>query len=167
MEKIKLLPPTQNGFQEGYRTNNNCYILRCGIDNARSLNKTLYVAFVDCSNAFPWTDHATFWLKLYRKCVGGPLFDWVQMLYQKMSYQVSMDKELSDEFKSMIGILTGDSASPDLWDAYLADYNPPIDSDDIVLGGVPIGNLEQADDMVLFSLSPAGLQQKLNYTLCW
>jgi hypothetical protein len=29
---------------------------------------------------------------------------------------------------------------------------------------VPIGNLEQADDMVLFSLSPAGLQQKLNYT---
>ena len=60
--------------------------------------------------------------------------------------------------------LTGDSASPDLWNAFLADFRPPVDADDIGLGGVSVGNLEQADDTVLFSLSPAGLQQKLNYT---
>jgi hypothetical protein len=59
---------------------------------------------------------------------------------------------------SLIGILTGDSASPDLWDAFLADFRPPADPDDVELGGVSIGNLEQADDMVLFSLSPVGLQ---------
>jgi Reverse transcriptase (RNA-dependent DNA polymerase) len=164
MKHINLLPPTQNGFREGYRTNNNSYILRCAIDKARSLKKPLYVVFVDCSNAFPWTDHATLWLKLYQRGVGGPLFDWIRVLYRKLRYRVCMHQELSDEFESLIGILTGDSASPDLWDAFLADFRPPADPDDVELGGMSIGNLEQADDMVLFSLSPAGLQRKLNYT---
>ena len=47
MEEQKLLPATQNGFREGYRTNNNAYILRCTIDKAHSMSKTLFVGFVD------------------------------------------------------------------------------------------------------------------------
>ena len=45
----------------------------------------------------------------------------------------------------------------------LSDFGPPSDDNDIVLGGVAVGNLEQADDMVLFSLLPMGLQKKLDY----
>lgn len=75
-----------------------------------------------------------------------------------------MEQQLSEEFASLIGILAGDSASPDLWDTFLADFCPPVDEDDVVLGDASVGNLEQADDMVLFSLSPRGLQRKLNYT---
>jgi hypothetical protein len=163
VQENDLLPPSQNGFREGYRTNNNAFILRCAIDKAHAINKTLFVAFVDFSNAFPWTDHATLWLKLYHSGVGGPLFDWICILYDCLRYQVSMDEEVSEEFRSMIGILTGDSASPDLWTFFLEDFRPPSDEDDIILGGTAIRNLEQADDMVLFSLSAAGLQKKLDY----
>ena len=63
--ECQLLPASQNGFREGYRTNNNAFSLRCAIDKARAMGMTLYVSFVDCSNAFPWTDHPTLWLKLY------------------------------------------------------------------------------------------------------
>ena len=84
VEDNNMLPPSQNGFRQGYKTNNNAFILRCAIDKACSLGITLYVAFVDCSNAFPWTDHAKLWLKLYHNGAGGPLFDWIHILYHRM-----------------------------------------------------------------------------------
>ncbi|KAF9042825.1 hypothetical protein BDZ89DRAFT_895329, partial [Hymenopellis radicata] len=70
-----LIPDFQNGFREGYRTNNNPFILRCCIDHAKALGKPLYVAVVDATNAFPSTDRATLWLKLHRMGLEGPLFD--------------------------------------------------------------------------------------------
>ncbi|OBZ76827.1 hypothetical protein A0H81_02948 [Grifola frondosa] len=58
------LPPSQNGFRAGHRTNNNAFILRTAIEKARSERKSLYVAFVDFTNVFPSVDQATLWVKL-------------------------------------------------------------------------------------------------------
>ncbi|KAI0316627.1 hypothetical protein OF83DRAFT_1040786, partial [Amylostereum chailletii] len=49
-EEQRIIPPSQNGFREGYRTNNNALILRCLIDRARAEGLPLYAAFVDISN---------------------------------------------------------------------------------------------------------------------
>ncbi|KAJ7261384.1 hypothetical protein B0H12DRAFT_1013544, partial [Mycena haematopus] len=70
-----LIPPWQNGFRAGYRTNNNPFILRCAKEWARAHGYTLYVAAVDASNAFPSTDQPTLWLKLFRLGMGGAIFD--------------------------------------------------------------------------------------------
>ncbi|KAJ7709166.1 hypothetical protein B0H16DRAFT_1216876, partial [Mycena metata] len=70
-----LTPDYQNGFREGYRTNNNPFILRCVKERARSNGFTVYVAAVDATNAFPSTDHPTLWLKLIRMGMGGAIFD--------------------------------------------------------------------------------------------
>ncbi|KAJ7020337.1 hypothetical protein C8F04DRAFT_900631, partial [Mycena alexandri] len=68
----RILPDSQSGFREKYRTHNNSFILRC----ARAEGKRLYVAFVDLTNAFnPFTDLPTLWVKLYAAGVSGPLFD--------------------------------------------------------------------------------------------
>ncbi|KAK0237573.1 hypothetical protein EDD85DRAFT_769399, partial [Armillaria nabsnona] len=72
-EKYKIIPDYQNGFRTGYHTNNNPFILRCAIEEAKSKSKPLYVAVVDATNAFPFTDHATLWLKLNQLRMGGPL----------------------------------------------------------------------------------------------
>lgn len=85
------------------------------------------------------------------------------MLYSTICYQVRVDKEFSDEFQSIIGILTGDSGSPNFWNIFLSDFSPPLHASDIIFRNVPMANLEQADDMVLFSPSFAGLQMKLDY----
>jgi hypothetical protein len=65
-EARALIPPWQNGFRPGYRTNNNPFILRCAKRWARAHIFTLYVAAVDATNAFPSTDQPTLWLKLFR-----------------------------------------------------------------------------------------------------
>ncbi|KAF8994757.1 hypothetical protein BDZ89DRAFT_908753, partial [Hymenopellis radicata] len=64
VDEANILPPSQNGFHPTYRTNNNIFILRTLIKQARAHGKTLYVAFVDISNAFASMNHASLWLKL-------------------------------------------------------------------------------------------------------
>ncbi|KAF7374664.1 RNA-directed DNA polymerase from mobile element jockey [Mycena sanguinolenta] len=168
-ETYYILPDSQNGFREKYRTNNNSFILRCAIDRARAEGKLLYVAFVDLKNAFPSTDLPTLWMKLYAAGVSGPLFDWLRMLYARMSYVVRHGSEVTAAFKSLIGVLTGDTASPILWNVYFADladmFGP--DMDDIRLNGRPVSHLEQADDVALFSTTAEGLQRKIDLFFAW
>jgi ribonuclease HI len=162
-----ILPDSQNGFRTGYRTNNNAFVLRCAIDRARAGNQTLYTAFVDLKNAFPSTDLPTLWAKLYARGVSGPLFDWVRALYSDMRYTTSLGGTYSELFASDIGVMTGDTASPGLFLVFLADFTLPDDPGDICLAGLPISHLEQADDMVLFSTTPQGLQRKINALFQW
>jgi hypothetical protein len=92
------IPDFQNGFRSGYRTNNNPFILRCVKEWAQAQRRTLYVATVDATNAFISTDHPTLWLKLLRMGMGGAIFDWLRMLYQRMEYYVRHGDHNSAEF---------------------------------------------------------------------
>ncbi|KAJ4467141.1 hypothetical protein C8J55DRAFT_382644, partial [Lentinula edodes] len=64
LEQSNTIPPSQNGFLEGYHTNNNTFILRTIIDKARARGETIYLVFVDISNAFPSTNQSSLWNKL-------------------------------------------------------------------------------------------------------
>jgi hypothetical protein len=111
----------------------------------------------------------TLWMKLYAAGVLGPLFDWLHMLYARMSYVVRQSSDVMSTFKSLIGVLTGDTASPILWNIYFADLAAKFEEDanDVILDGVAISHLEQADDVVLFSTMAAGLQRKINVFFAW
>ncbi len=166
-ESMNLLPDWQNGFRPGYRTLNNAFILRCAIEWAKAEGHPLYVAMVDATNAFPSTDHATLWLKLIEMGAGGPIFDWLRFLYEKMEYCVRHGDETSELFKSLMGLLTGDPASPILWNLFMADLTMPNHADDVQLAHRVMDILAQADDILLFSLSAAGLQVKLDALTSW
>lgn len=164
-----LLPPSQNGFREGYRTSNNMFILDTARRKARAGGTPLYVAYVDMTNAFPSTDHSTLWLKLQRWGAGGPIFDWLRWLYSEMSYVVSHGGEESTAFKANMGILIGDTCSPILWALYMADLHQHMTEDEgkVQIGNVKVGCLEQADDILLLSTTPEGLQLRLNAVAKW
>jgi hypothetical protein len=162
-----LIPDYQNGFREGYRTNNNPFILRCVKEWARANGLTLFVAAVDATNAFPSTDHPTLWLKLIRMGMGGAIFDWLRMLYERMEYYIRHGDQNSAQFKAFIGLLTGDPASPILWNLFMADLVLMNDPDDPILSKVRIAILAQADDILLISTSAAGLQRRLNTLAEW
>ncbi len=167
METNNILPPSQNGFREHYRTNNNMFILRSAIDPFRAEQKVLYVAFVDLTNAFPSTDQPTLWAKMSQFGAAGPLVDWLRMMYKRMTYVVKLGPHHSDAFKSVVGILAGDSSSPGLWNIYFSDFSLPPHADDVALGDQPMSHVEQADDIVLFSDSSEGLQSKLDILFAW
>jgi hypothetical protein len=86
-----------------------------------------------------------FWLGM-----GGTIFDWLRMLYNQMTNYVRHGEMESEEFKALTGLLTGDPASPILWNLFLTDLKMMPDKDDVFLAAVRISLLAQADDTVLF-----------------
>lgn len=99
--------------------------------------------------------------------MGGAIFDWLRMLYARMTYYVRHGDMKSAEFKAFIGLLTGDPASPILWNLFLSDLSMMPDMDDVFLAGVRISLLAQADDLLIVSLSPRGLRMKLSTLETW
>jgi hypothetical protein len=93
--------------------------------------------------------------------MGGAIFDWLRMLYRRMAYYAKHGDMESTEFKAFIGLLTGDPASPILWNLFLGDLVMMPDKDDVFLAAIRISLLAQADDLLLFSISARGLQTKL------
>ncbi|KAF5382677.1 hypothetical protein D9615_003053 [Tricholomella constricta] len=166
-ESANVLPDSQNGFRPKYRTNNNSFILRCAIERARASGKDLYIAFVDLENAFPSTDLSILWTKLYSAGVSGPLFDWLRSVYADMTYIVRHGGDLSDTFTSLLGLLTGDTASPGLWNIFFSDLSIPDHADDVLLNHRPVSHIEQADDVAVFTTSPHGLQCKMDAFQRW
>ncbi|KAJ3858029.1 hypothetical protein EV368DRAFT_11293, partial [Lentinula lateritia] len=65
----------QNGFQPGYRTNNDAFILHTLTEKACASGNTLLVAFVDISNAFPSMNQSSLWNKLASFGLTGQYFD--------------------------------------------------------------------------------------------
>ncbi|KAF8305611.1 hypothetical protein DL93DRAFT_2038531, partial [Clavulina sp. PMI_390] len=92
---------------------------------------------------------------------GGPIFDWIRWLYANMEYEVSYNGETSLPFQSSLGLLTGDSASPGFWNLFFGDFWLPPLHGDILIDGVYIAHVGQADGLLIFSRSLASLQSHL------
>ncbi|KAJ6495470.1 hypothetical protein C8R45DRAFT_824268, partial [Mycena sanguinolenta] len=83
-------------------------------------------------------------------------------------YIVRHETEVSTLFRALIGILIGNTSSPILWTLYLSDFKLLSDATaDILLAGIFITNLEQADDMIMMSLTAGGAQRKINAFWKW
>ncbi|KAJ6487246.1 hypothetical protein C8R47DRAFT_979351 [Mycena vitilis] len=79
-----------------------------------------------------------------------------------MRYAVRFGDEHSLPFRSLIGLLTGDSASPTLWNIFFADYQLPPHKDDIQLNGRRVSQAEQADDNLIMSTAFPAFQSKVS-----
>ncbi|KAF9033044.1 hypothetical protein BDZ89DRAFT_947954 [Hymenopellis radicata] len=98
---------------------------------------------------------------LYRKGAGGPIFDWLRMLYGSMSYVVRLGSQVSTPFATTIGILTGDTSSPTLWNFVSSDLYISPHPEDTVMAGVVINHLLHADDGAMWS-GPNGIVAHLD-----
>nr|GAT50953.1 predicted protein [Mycena chlorophos] len=164
-EKAGIIPPNQNGFRAGFRTNNNVFILRTMIDKAEASHEPLFVAFVDISNAFPSVNRDMLWLIMDDLGLTGRYFDFIRMMYRETS--LAHGGEVSQEWVSLCGVIMGDPPSPTLWNIFLSTFKLEEDPDDVSLAGLFLAYLAHADDMALLSRTLAGLQRRLNLLDKW
>ena len=158
----------QSGFRRGFRTTDNCFILRALVERARAKGIKLYICAVDLEKAFDSVDRQLLWAGLRRAGIEGRMLATLQALYADVPVCVRTDEGLSSTFQSIIGVKQGCPLSPLLFGIFLDDFELHIQSTVPAalaqlpqLCARPVPPLLFADDMLLLSTSVAGLNAQL------
>jgi hypothetical protein len=168
LEARGLRAKGQAGFRQGYRTVENCFILRALAERARARGDKLYICAVDFEKAFDSVDRPLLWAALQRAGIGGNMLQAITAMYADVPVCVKSAEGLSGCFQSMLGVKQGCPLSPLLFGIFLDDWETHLQSvvgataDQPCLAGRKVPPLLFADDMFLIALSPAGLQAQLD-----
>ena len=162
----KILTPSQLGFVQGNRTSDPHIILHNILQKyCHRANKRLYGCFVDFSKAFDSVPRDILLDKLKKHGINGNIFDIIQKIYLEDTVSIKIGKQHSPSFKTNKGVRQGCVLSPLLFNIFLADLPPILDSGNEnvkIDGDNRISCLLWADDILILSESEKGLQTKLN-----
>ncbi|KAI4520117.1 hypothetical protein K525DRAFT_169255, partial [Schizophyllum commune Loenen D] len=96
------------------------------------------------------------------------MFDWMRMLYERMRYLVTCNGETAEgRLWSDVGVLAGDTLSPSLFNFYVRCIHMQDRPGDVMLAGMRVKNVEQADDGILLSHFLASAQYRLGDYAQW
>ncbi len=158
----------QGGFRQGFRTTDNCFVLRAVVERARASRTKLYMCAVDLEKAFDCVDRPLLWAALQRAGIDGCMLAAIQALYADVPVCVKTEEGLSQTFQSTLGVKQGCPLSPLLFGLLLDDFEEHVQRSVCpelaqlpVLAGRPVPPLLFADDTLLLSTSAAGLNAQL------
>ena len=93
----------------------------------------------------------------------GKVIDTLRSLYQKTNFLIKHQGLLSFSMRDIIGVNQGGVASGLLFRKYMADLDMLLNTEfGVWIGEVIIGHILWADNLILMSDTPEGLQHQLN-----
>ena len=155
----------QIGFSKNARTSDHMFVLKCLIDKyASSYRNKMYTCFIDFKKAFDTVTYPGIKYKLLQLGIGGYFYRIIDSMYSNSTLCVKIDDNITNSFQSYVGVRQGDVLSPNLFKIFVNDIPKYLSGsmDAVELNGKNVECLLYADDVVLFSSSAAGLQQRLN-----
>ena len=167
LENNKLISYNQGGFRGGYRTTDHIFILKTLLNKyLHKLKNKLFVCFVDFKKAFDSVDRKALFQKLEKKGIGGNFLKIIKDMYSNTLYSCKFGDSYTDPFLATLGVKQGDSLSPTLFNLFVDDidsaFTENINTKPVNLGKHIFNHLLYADDLVILSESPTGLQNCLN-----
>ena len=170
-EDNQLRAPSQAGFRPGLSTVHQLFTLQHFIDQTGARGP-LYCCFLDLKSAYDMVSRPALWDVLRRLGITGHMLAAVQSLYVHNDIAVKVEGRCGARVTSETGVKQGCPLSPTLFGLfvdglhhYLKEHCPgdgPQLSD-----GSCVPDLGYADDFVLMSRTPEGLQRLLNATVAW
>ena len=161
-----LLSPGQLGFVIGNRTSDPHTMLQNLVQKyCHKKNLRIFACFVDFSKAFDTVPRNILLRKLREKGIDGRILEIIKTLYLEDYASVKIGKKYSPSFKTNIGVRQGCVLSPLLFNIFLADLQPALDQcqDNVKVDeNIDLSCLLWADDILMFSESEKGLQDKIN-----
>lgn len=157
----------QAGFRKGYSTVDNLFNLTSIVNLSFGQKKKTYAFFIDFSSAFDLIPRNALFYKLCRTGLSRKMVRLLQKLYNNTTSQVWDGSTLSDPFTVTQGLKQGCLLSPVLFSLYLNDLHDYLPGG-INVAGTVVKVLLYADDIVLLSDSPKGLQNMIDalYVYC-
>ena len=162
----------QSGFRQGRGTMDNVYILRHLLDKHRlgygvAPNSAIYACFVDFRKAYDSVHRDLLIDYLRGKGVHGSMLQAVVSMYMKPMLMARRQKDIAAPFPSTCGVKQGDPLSPLLFGMFIDQFEWWLKAR-LPACGVDLTPQQRiqlllfADDLVLLSDTPGGLQEQLN-----
>ena len=165
IEDNNILYKGQIGFRKKCRTSDHILTLKTLIDKYFKSSKRLYACFVDLKKAFDTINRCSLIFKLSDLGITADFLDIVRDMYKEVNYCIKVQEGVTENFSSSVGLKQGCILSPTLFSLYINDLiqalnfdlcMPPSCNDEF------IPCLLYADDIVLLSESPEGLQNSID-----
>ena len=157
-----------SNLQFGFKQNSSCshaiFLMKQVTDYFVNNSSSVYVASLDARKAFDRVNHVKLFKLLLEKGVSGRLVKVIHDWYSKTSIVVKWNEYSSEPMTVKSGIRQGGVLSPVLFNMYVDVLINALTRSDLGyhLGGLYIGCILYADDIILLSASVCDLQRMLN-----
>ena len=167
-DKNDFLSNVQGSGKKSSRTADHLMVIRYLIDKiVKGQKKKLFACFVDIKKAFDCTNRQLLFYKLMSEYgVGGSFLQMLQSLYDNHEVYIRLADGLLQPIMTTIGLKQGCGISPLLFNLFINKLPNIFDQtcDPVKLGNKDISSLLWADDLVILSSSPQGLQNAIDKT---
>ena len=163
--KNKLIDPCQIGFQKGKRTSDHIYTLNTLIQKYTKLKKRkVYACFIDLKKAFDKVWHLGLYYKLHQMNISTNFYNIIKSMYTENEICFKYNNRITKFLKSNIGVKQGDNLSATLFNMYINDLTKSFteECDPVYIGDSKVFCLMYADDLIILSETPDGLQTSLD-----
>ena len=165
VNKSRIIHDSQIGFKKGFRTADNLFTLNSSLNRhvIRQPKGKVYACFVDLKKAYDTVWHENLFMRLSVYGIDGNFLFILKKIYQQTKCAVKIGSKYTQFFEYKRGNRQGCPLSPILFNLYINDLafalnaiNPtPLKLNDMI----EISCLFYADDIVILSSSPEGLQK--------
>ena len=158
-----LISPNQIGFMTC--TSDHIFLLQTIIEKVVKKNKRkLYAVFIDFKKAYDTVDRGKLFRRLQSIGINGIFLKNIKAMYETISYKIKLKDGYLDPINSNLGLKQGCPLSPMLFNLYIDDVKDIFDEqcDPVTITDTKISHFLYADDLVLVSLTPEGLQRSLD-----
>lgn len=157
----------QAGFRSGYSTIDHIFTLYALVQRFLKRNTKLYVAFVDFKKAFDSVNRNILWHVLRKNGVNGKLYMALRGVYDSVIACVRDKSVYSDYFNCPRGVKQGCILSPQMFAFFINELSLEMSrwgkhGVQLSPGALELFMLLFADDVILISSTPIGLQNQLN-----
>ena len=146
-------------------TSDHIFLLQTIIEKVVKKNKNrLYAVFIDFKKAYDTVDRGKLFRRLQDIGINGPFLKNLKSMYETVSYKIKLKDGHLDPIKSNLGLKQGYPLSPMMFNLYIDDIKDIFDAqcDPVTITDTKISHFLYADDLVVVSLSPEGLQRSLD-----
>jgi exonuclease III len=162
----KFIQPHDNqfGFRQGLSTETAILCVKHTVKYYTSRKTAVYAAFLDLSKAFDLVSYDILWKKLKSINLPPELINIFKFWYMNQVNNVKWAGGLSESYRLECGVRQGGLTSPILFNLYINDLIARLSESHIGchIDEVCVNNISFADDMVLLSASPCGLNKLLS-----
>lgn len=167
-EKEGKISKEQAGFRKGYSTIDHIFTLTSIINNRVNSKRggKVYAAFIDYKKAFDTVNHNKLWIVLEKIGTSSKMIKMLKSMYNSVQCCVRWGAKVTDFFECPQGVKQGCLLSPLIFSLFISEVADYVRAHgkhgfQLLPGFEEIFLLLFADDIVLLSSTPSGLQNQI------